>query len=116
MSRVLGPDPESVAGGEPVALSAGGAGHGDVDAGVGGMGEAGTVPGVRAGCAEDVGVADVALRPGQDSFDPLVGQGWQVGIAASWAAIGGVAQDSASAVGLGVVEDVVDVPVGVVVG
>src|ERR1019366_1415577 len=47
-----------------------------------------------------------------------VGQGWQVGVAVavSGAAVGGVAQDGASAVGLGVVEDVVDVPVGVVVG
>ena len=59
----------------------------------------------------------MAFRPGQHLGDPVVGERRQVRVAgAVGAAVVRVAGDGAAAVAVGVVEDVVDVPVDVVVG
>ena len=62
-------------------------------------------------------VADMALRPRAQGRDLLVVEGRQVGVAHSpRSAVARVAGDDAFAVGGRAVQDVVDVPVGVVVG
>ena len=57
----------------------------------------------------------MAFRPGEDFGDTFVGERRQLGVAVPGAAVVGVAGDGAAAVAGGVVEDVVDVPVDVVV-
>ncbi len=108
--------------GEPGPLRAGGAGHADPDPGERRLDEGGAVPRVRAVRAHDVGVAGLAPGPLQQLPHPVAGQRRQGRVTAAAAvdgrgvASGRVAEDDAAAVRVGVVQDVVDVPGGVVVG
>ena len=77
-------DPGAVAGGEPVALRGGNTGHLDTDLRIRGLGEAGAVPGVRAGGSHPIGVAIVAFRPGENLADAIMVDRRQVGVAGSW--------------------------------
>ena len=69
---LAGLDAGAVAGGEPVALRGGGAGYLDADLGVGGLGEAGAVPGGWPGRPDSVAVTVVAFRPGEEFGDAFV--------------------------------------------
>src|SRR5512133_2426191 len=111
-SLLAGSDADAVTGSEPAALRGGEPWQSDIDLCVRGLGEAGAVPNVRARSAHLVGVAVVALCPGEDLPDAVCGERRDGSlVAADSAAVVGVAEYGATAVARGVEQDIVGIPV-----
>jgi hypothetical protein len=93
-----------------------GAGDGDPGGAVGHHGQPGAVEGVGAGGAPQVGLADLGFGVGDDFPGGPGGQRPEVGLLAGRAARGGEDLGAVGGVAGCPIQDVGDVPVGVVVG